>query len=119
VNLIFFINFEAQNMEIVFVKTYLMELYSFGRTSDKKSRFQPNIISKYIETIDILRSASCIEDLFLIRSLNYKKLRGSKNGIASVRINNQYRLEFYTITNSNNESTFTVCNILNISNHYS
>lgn len=118
-NYLFFINFELQNMEIVFVRTHLMELYTYGRTSDKKFRFQPNIISKYVQTFDILRSASCTEDLFVFRSLNYKKLKGNKNGVASVRINDQYRLEFYTVTNSKNERSITICNILNISNHYS
>jgi proteic killer suppression protein len=39
-------------MEIVFDKKYLEELYKEGKTSDKKHRFQPQIITKYRKTID-------------------------------------------------------------------
>jgi proteic killer suppression protein len=106
-------------MEIVFVQKYLMELYTSGHTSEKKRRLQPSVISKYIQTIDKLKSARSTEDLFVIRSLNYKKLQGDKRGLASVRINNQYRIEFYTINDSKNGSRITICNILEISNHYS
>ncbi len=106
-------------MEIEFVKTYLLELYTTGKTSDKKHRYQPHIIYKYIQTIDKLRAARNIEDLFVIKSLNYKKLDGFKSGLESVRINDQFRIEFYTSLRSNNEQIITFCRILELSNHYS
>ena len=34
-------------MEIKFEKKYLQELYEFGKTTDKKYRFQPDIVKRY------------------------------------------------------------------------
>jgi proteic killer suppression protein len=35
-------------MDITFEKDYLREMYQAGKTTDKKHRFQPAIIRKYI-----------------------------------------------------------------------
>lgn len=58
-----------------------------------------------------------IEDLFTINSLNYEVLKGDKAGISSIRVNNQYRIEF-TVTDNGAEPIVSVCNILELSNHY-
>lgn len=50
-------------MEIRFEKKYLEELYLTGKTSDKKHRFQPQIIAKYRKTVDLLESLTTVEDL--------------------------------------------------------
>lgn len=55
--------------------------------------------------------------LYRLNSLNYEVLRGDKKGISSVRINNKYRLEF-TVREIMGEQIVTVCNLLDISNHY-
>lgn len=104
-------------MKIIFDKKYLEELYLGGRTSDKKHRFQPQVIAKYRKTIDLLESLSVIEDLFRFHSLNYETLSGDKAGLESVRVNNQYRIEFKT-TKVVSDIVVTVCNILELSNHY-
>lgn len=104
-------------MKIIFYKKYLEELYLEGRTSDKKHRFQPQVIAKYRKTIDLLESLSVIEDLFRFHSLNYETLSGDKAGLESVRVNNQYRIEFKT-TKVVSDIVVTVCNILELSNHY-
>ena len=104
-------------MKIIFDKKYLEELYLEGRTSDKKHRFQPQVIPKYRKTIDLLESLSVIEDLFRFHSLNYETLSGDKAGLESVRVNNQYRIEFKT-TKVVSDIVVTVCNILELSNHY-
>ncbi len=104
-------------MEIKFNKTYLEELYFKGKTSDKKHRFQPQIIAKYRKTIDILESVSKVEDLYRYHSLNYEALVGDKEGLESVRVNNKYRIEFKT-TKVVSEIVVTVCNIIELSNHY-
>ncbi|SFS93599.1 proteic killer suppression protein [Porphyromonadaceae bacterium NLAE-zl-C104] len=51
-------------MKIIFEKEYLEELYTTGKATSKKYRFQPEVIRKYIETVDKLRAANRIEDLF-------------------------------------------------------
>jgi proteic killer suppression protein len=104
-------------MEVTFDKTYLSELYYEGKTSEKKYRFQPQIIRKYTRVIDILKAVNQTEDLFRLNSLNYKTLTGDKKGIESVRVNDQYRIEFKT-HKVGSESIITICNILELSNHY-
>lgn len=104
-------------MEIKFEKKYLEELYLNGKTSDKKHRFQPQIIAKYRKTIDLLESLTVVEDLYRYHSLNYEVLVGDKAGMESVRVNDQYRIEFKT-TKVVSEIVVTLCNISELSNHY-
>lgn len=104
-------------MEIKFDKKYLEELYLNGKTSDKKHRFQPQIIAKYRKTIDLLESLAMVEDLYRYHSLRYEVLVGDKAGQESVRVNAQYRIEFKT-TKVVSEVVVTVCNIIELSNHY-
>ncbi len=104
-------------MEIVFDKVYLEELYEKGKCSDKKHRYQPQIVAKYRKTIDILEAASRVEDLFRFHSLNYEALHGDKQGGESVRVNDQYRIEMQTSI-VEKETVITVCNIIDLTNHY-
>ncbi|MDR3188118.1 MAG: type II toxin-antitoxin system RelE/ParE family toxin [Prevotellaceae bacterium] len=104
-------------MEVKFDKKYLQELYETGTTTDKKHRFQPETAKKYKKTIIILKSVSCVEDLFLYNALHYERLKGDKAGLESVRVNDQYRIEFKT-TKVTSETAVTVCNIIELSNHY-
>jgi proteic killer suppression protein len=104
------------NMEIKFDKTYLEELYNTGKATDKTHRFQPQIVSKYRKTVDILESVERIEDLFRYNSLRYECLHGVKEGLESVRVNDQYRIEMKT-TKVISETIITICNIIELSNH--
>ena len=104
-------------MDIRFDKTYLEELYYTGKATDKKYRFQPQIAAKYRKTIDILESVTSIEDLFRYNGLQYEVLRGNKAGLESVRVNDQYRIEFKT-TKVVSETVITICNIIELSKHY-
>ena len=106
-----------EGMEIVFSKKYLEDLYEKGRCDDKKHRFQLEVISKYRKTIDLIESCSVKEDLFRFRSLNFEALSGSKNGMFSVRVNLQYRIEF-SLEEMQNGICLTICSILEMSNHY-
>ena len=101
-------------MEIYFEKDYLRELFYDGATSDKQHRYQPQIVKKYIRVINILDSVEKVEDLYRYRSLHYEKLVGDKAGKESVRVNDQYRVEFETTLNGE----ITICNITELSNHY-
>ena len=104
-------------MIVTFEKDYLRDLYETGKTADKKYRFQPEIVRKYRHCIDILFDANEIEALYAINSLNYEVLKGDKAGISSIRVNKKYRIEF-TVKDNGIESLVTVCNILELSNHY-
>jgi hypothetical protein len=104
-------------MFIEFDKEYLEELYLSGKTSDKKHRYQPEVVRGYQKAVYQLISANRIEDLFCSKSLNFESLQGDKQGISSVRINKKFRLEF-TVRKVQNEQIVTFCRLLDISNHY-
>lgn len=105
-------------MEVEFEKDYLRELYETGKTADKKHRYQPPVVNGYLKCVRALIKAVRTEDLYLINSLNYEKLKGNKEGLSSVRINNQYRLEFRETVNSNNIIEAVICSLTDITNHY-
>lgn len=113
------INFALINkkgMIVTFDKEYLRELYEKGK-GDKKHRFRPDIVKRYQKRIDTLKHALNVEELLAIHSLNYEVLKGDKAGISSIRVNDQYRIEF-TVSNQEAETTIYICNILELSNHY-
>ena len=101
-------------MEISFEKDYLRELFYDGVASDKQHRYQQQIIRKYVRVVNILDSVDKPTDLFRFRSLRYEKLVGDKAGYESVRVNDQYRIEFKTTE----DGGITICNITELSKHY-
>ena len=113
-----FLNFFVYfcNVIVTFDQRYLKELYDEGKTTDKKHRFQPDIVKRYQQRIKTLESAPRIETLFQIKALNYEVLSGDKAGISSIRVNDKYRIEF-TVSLLDNPIV-TICNILELSNHY-
>ena len=104
-------------MEIKFEKEYLQELYEAGKATDKRYRFQPDVVKRYQVRIRILERASKIEDLFTLNSLHYEVLKGDKQGISSIRVNDQYRIEFKT-SQVVSETVAIICDILELSKHY-
>ncbi len=105
-------------MRIVFEKDYLEQLYAEGKAKGKKYRYPKGVIPKYKQTIDKLRVAKKVEDLYPIRSLNYEKLIGTKKGLESVRVNQQYRIEFKSIVEGEEPDIITICSIVELSKHY-
>jgi len=103
-------------MVVAFEKEYLRDLYEAGK-SDKKHRFQPDIVKRYKRGIDYLKQARNIEELFLLPSLHYEVLKGDKAGVSSIRVNDQYRIEF-TVEQVSEPIVVTICNIIELSNHY-
>ena len=101
-------------MEIKFEKEYLRELFFDGVASDKKHRYQPDIVRRYVRVVNILDSVDKVTDLYRYRSLHYEQLVGDKKGTESVRVNSQYRVEFI----SSESEGITICNITELSNHY-
>lgn len=104
-------------MEIKFEEDYLSELYYEGKAHDKKHRFQPQIVKKYVRVIDLMESLDSPEDLYRFNALHYEKLVGDKKDRESVKVNDQYRIEFRSEV-VGGEKLITICNILELSNHY-
>jgi proteic killer suppression protein len=105
-------------MKVVFEKQYLRDLYETGKTADKKYRYQSQVVNGYVKCVRALANVEKIEELFTYNSLRYEKLKGDKKGLSSIRINNQYRLEFREISNSNDLSEVEICSLTDITNHY-
>lgn len=105
-------------MNVEFEKKYLAKLYETGKADGKKHRFQPQIVNGYLKCVKALLSASQMEELYQYRSLNYEKLKGAKKGLSSLRINDQYRLEFREVTNKSNQTVVEICSLVDITNHY-
>lgn len=93
-------------------------MYETGKPKDKKHRFQPEVVLGYVKCVRALYRAARMEDLFPVRSLHYEKLKGDKKGLSSVRINDQYRLEFREITTPDNPFEIEICSLVEITNHY-
>ena len=60
---------------------------------------------------------NCTEDFYRYKALHYEALVGDKKDRESVRVNDQYRIEFHSEV-VGNEKQITICNILELSNHY-
>lgn len=105
-----------RNMEINFKEENLRDLYHKGK-ADKKHRFQPPIIRKYIRVIDLMKAEINVIGLTKYNSLNYEHLHGDKEGLSSVRVNDQYRIEFEEDT-IDGQTIASICNITELSNHY-
>ncbi|MFI3261583.1 MAG: type II toxin-antitoxin system RelE/ParE family toxin [Rikenellaceae bacterium] len=105
-------------MIIKFDKEYLKELFEDGKCSNKKYRFQPEVVTAYGKRVLTLMAANSVEDLYPIGALHYEVLVGDKKGISSIRINKKYRLEFKVDTSVSGETVITFCTLTEISNHY-
>ena len=104
-------------MVVTFNEDYLEKLYSKGETGTKKIWFQPQIIRGYQKGIKYLIQAKRNEDLYPFKSLHFEALHGDKEGRFSIKANDQYRIEF-TLSETDEEAVVTICNIMELSNHY-
>lgn len=105
------------SMVVNFNEDYLENLYTKGETGLKKFRFQPQVVRGYQKGVKYLIQAQRKEDLFPFKSLHFEALHGDKEGRYSIKANDQYRIEF-TLTDSEKEPVVTICNIMELSNHY-
>ena len=104
-------------MIVTFEETYLRDLYENGKTDEKKHRFQPEIVRKYKQCVNLMRRVPDTNALKKYQGLNLENLQGDKIGILSVRVNLKYRIEF-TVIDNGVDSVATICNITKLSNHY-
>lgn len=50
-------------MEVNFEKEYLYELYTKGKASDKKHRYQPQIVRKYAQVVKLMTELENVNSL--------------------------------------------------------
>lgn len=105
-------------MEIELRTQLLVDLYEGRKVTDKEFRSNPALIKQHIKTVNKLKAATRIEDLFQLHSLKYKKLVGRLSGKSSVRINGQYRLIFVEEAEEAEPLRVVLLGIEEISKHY-
>ncbi|MDQ1086772.1 type II toxin-antitoxin system RelE/ParE family toxin [Siphonobacter sp. SORGH_AS_1065] len=105
-------------MDIKFRDTLLADLYTGKSVADKRFKSNKRLIEKYVKTVNKLKYATRIEDLFRLNSLNYEKLIGDRAGFSSVRIDDKYRLIFEEVADPETQQVILLF-LEEISNHYS
>ena len=103
-------------MQVFFKEKYLSNLYKTGK-DEKKHRYPPQIIKKFIKTVDLMIAVPNTQSLMQFNALHYEKLVGDKAGLSSVRVNDQYRIEFEE-SRIGDETLASIVNITDLSNHY-
>lgn len=104
-------------MNIKFDDKALEELYVCGSTKDHKyKKLSHDVVKQYIKSVNYLKAARRVEDLYTIKSLHYEKKKGDLKGVETVWLNAQYRLFF---TSSPDDNGIIVNALLQeISKHY-
>lgn len=86
--------------------------------SEKKYRFQPEVVRSYIKKVMLLERISTEERMYSFHGLHFEALIGDKKGLYSIRLNYQYRLEFKITTEEAEGCVLTICSLTDITNHY-
>lgn len=100
-----------------FKKTICVSFMKKGTATDKKHRYQPEVIKAYAKCIFRMQESSDLNDLKRFQALNLEMLKGDIEGRYSVRVNVKYRVEF-SVRYIDTEPVTTICNIMDLSNHY-
>jgi len=101
-------------LDVIFGNRHISDLYEKGKS--RKYPLQKPVLKKFSMRIQQMEAAVTIHDLWKSASLNFEKLKGSKNRY-SVRIDKKWRLEF-EIDWQNNDQTVGVIYIEDITKHY-
>lgn len=101
-------------MEFEFKDKNLFDLYTKGKS--RKYRFEKNVIKNFVKRVASIENANTIFDLRKPPSMRFEKLEGYQNRF-SIRINDQFRLEFDIDFEDENKTKGKV-EILTISKHY-
>jgi len=105
-------------VRIVFIKTYLSDLFEGKVKKYKEYKSNPQLVKQYVKTINKLKAITKIEQLYQIKSLNYKKKVGDLDGISAVWINKQYRILFREIATNPESLVIDLLEIEDLSKHY-
>ena len=104
-------------MIVTFEEDYLRELYENGKASDKKHRFQPQVVIRYTRVVELMMAEANVMGLAKYGGLHYEHLHGDKEGLSSVRVNDQYRIEFREILDGD-KTIAEMVSLTDLSNHY-
>ncbi len=102
-------------MEVIFKNSYLEKLY-MGTKITGKPLYNEDVIKSFRKKINFLIQASDLIELDTVNGLNFEALKGDRQGLYSIRINNKYRLEFSIEQNA--LALKDIILVEKISNHY-
>ncbi|GAB2563364.1 type II toxin-antitoxin system RelE/ParE family toxin [Spirosoma areae] len=102
-------------MLVTFANEYLEKLYHQQKVPGKP-KYDQSVIDVYIRRVDQFIAADNSNELRGLKSLHFEALKGDKQGLYSVRVNRQYRIEF-RLTYDQVEH-IEVVYIEDLSNHY-
>ncbi len=103
-------------MLVTFANDYLEKLYHQQKVPGKP-RYDQAVIDVYIRRIDQFIAADSSAELRQLKSLHFEALRGDKQGLYSVRVNRQFRIEFRL--SFDQVERIEIVLIEDLSNHYS
>ena len=98
-------------MEICFKTKKLQKQYESSKEAEKA--YGTQVGRKYIQRINILKSAKSFDDLKTILSLKFHPLKGNRKGEFAIKLTGYWRL---IITNDGD--TFDIARIEEVSDHY-
>ena len=101
-------------MIVKFNNPYLKKLYDDKPV--KKLAFSKELVIQFKKTVLRLKQVDNSQQLRQFRGLNFEALKGDKKGLHSVRVNQQYRLEFQL--ENDNITLVEVVLIEELSKHY-
>lgn len=81
-----------------------------------KPKYDQKVIEVYIRRVDQFIAADNSNELRQLKSLHFEVLKGDKQGLHSVRVNQQYRIEFRL--NYDQVEHIEIILIEDLSNHY-
>ena len=115
--IIYLCSVKYNGMNIEFDDKALEELYTTGTTKERKyKKLSLDVVKQYIKTVNYIKAATRVEDLYLIKSLHYEKKKGDLKGAEVVWINTQYRLHFESSPDGNGIIVNAL--LIEISRHY-
>ena len=98
-------------MEIKFKTNKLQKQYE--NSKDAVKAYGMDVAKKYIQRVNILKSAKSFEELYKIPQLKFHPLTGNRNGEFAISLTGFYRL---IITNDGD--SFDIAKIEEVSKHY-
>ncbi len=98
-------------MEVQFKTKKLQKQYEDSKNAIKI--YGMNVAKKYINRIDILKSAKTFDDLYKIPQLKFHPLTGNRTGEFAISLTGFYRLIV-----TNNGEIFDIAKIEEVSKHY-
>lgn len=102
-------------MQVSFANEYLEKLYHQQKLPGKP-KYDKAVIAVYIRRVDQFIAVENSNELRQFKSLHFEALKGDKQGLYSVRVNQQYRIEFRL--NYDAGEQMEIVTIEDLSNHY-